>query len=165
MANNFQSETSQRIYTTAINPYFRPGSPNTPIQGVPDFIAKCLVGQSKFETADYHNSFIPERCYFSYSYTPKSVWQIPGGGKVADNHVPVAKYSSLEDSVHEMTDWLYRRQKDGKFPANLNTITSALQYATLLQQCGFFQGWSKYTHSQNLHFYANGIQKGIDDKI
>ena len=164
MPKNFKSATSQRIYTTAINPYHRPGTPTIKLSGVPDFIARCLVGQSKFETNNYTNSFVAEeKCYFSYMYSPQSIWQIPGGGKVADNHAKIAKYNSLEDSVHEMQDWIKRRQANGQFPHDLNEIKTVLQYATLLQKTGFFQGWKKYTSQQNLNFYSMGIQRGIDN--
>lgn len=164
MSYQFQSETSQRIFNTAMAPYRRPGTPGILHDGVPEFIAACLVGQSKFETNNYTNKFAQvELCFFSYSYTTHSIWQIPGGGRIADNHAPVAKYSSLEDSVHEMQDWIKRRQVEGRFPADLNTITNSHEYARLLQACGFYQGWPAHTPEENLEDYAKGIQTGIDN--
>lgn len=150
--SNFKSETSKRIYETSIE------------DGMPEFIADCLVGQSKHETNNYKHKF-PKlyKSYFGYSYNPKSKWQIKGGGSVADNNVKIAKYNSIEDSVHEITDWIKRRQKEGKFPADLSKIKTAFDYAKLLQDCGYYQGWKQYTKEENLKFYANGIQKGIND--
>lgn len=150
--SNFKSKTSQRIYNTAI------------ADGMPEFIADCLVGQSIFETNYYRNKHTKEsNAYFSYSYYPKSKWQVPGGGSIADNKVKVAKYKSLEDSVHEMTDWIKRRQKDGKFPKDLNEIKTIDDYAKLMQDAHFFMGWQKYTPEQNLELYTEGIKQGIDN--
>ncbi len=152
--SNFTSLTSQRIYNTSI------------ADSMPEFIADCLVGQSKFETANYTNKHCKEsNAYFSYMYYPQSKWQVPGGGSIADNHAKVAKYKCLEDSVHEMTSWIKRRQNTGKFPKDLNEIKTVNQYAKLLQDTGFFQGWANHTKEQNLLDYSNGIQKGIDNLI
>lgn len=140
--------TSERIYRTAVK------------DGMPELLASFIVGQSKFETNKYHNKHCQlHLAYFSYMYDPKSKWQVKGGGSIADNGAPVAKYASLENSVHEMTDWIKRRQREKKFPADLNTITDPEQYSHLLYNCGFFQGWKQYTPEQNIDFYANGIER------
>lgn len=149
--DNFKSETSKRIYETAI------------ADGMPEFIAACLVGQSKHETNNYKSKFVKNyNSYFGYSYNKKSVWQMPKGGTNADNGVPIANYRSLEDSVHEVASWIKRRQKEGRFPKDLTTIKTAFEYAKFLQDCGYYQGWKKYTKEENLGFYANGIQKGMN---
>lgn len=147
----FTNPISQLIYQTALD------------DGMPETLAKLLVGQSKHETGHFTSKFVLKyNSLFGYSYNQGSKWQVPGGS-LADNKVPIASYKTKEDSVHEITSWIKRRQKDGRFPKDLTTIQTPLQYATLLQNCGYFQGWAKYTKEQNLKFYADGIEKGVSD--
>lgn len=126
------TDYSNRIYNTAIK-----GTPTNP-QGLPPFLALLLVSQAKHETGDFSsNAFVQDNNAFGYSYVPGAQWQA-GAGIIADNGQPVAKYASLENSVGELIDWIYRRVKEGKFPANLNTITSPQQYAQLLKDAGYY---------------------------
>lgn len=142
-------ELRELIYKTAIE------------DGMPDDLAKLLVGQSYHETGKWTSKFVTKyNSLFGYSYNKDSRWQVPGGS-LADNKVPIAAYRTPEDSVHEITGWIKRRVKDGRFPKDLSTIKTPLQYATLLQNCGYFQGWAKYSKEQNLKFYADGIEKGL----
>jgi hypothetical protein len=129
----------ERIYNTAT------------ADGMPRYLALLLVAQSKHETGNYtHRFFTIGHNGFGYSYYPASRWQLSTGGPKADNGIPIAQYRSIEDSVHEITDWIKRRQRDGKFPADLNTITSAEQYGTLLKAANYF--------GAPLQLYINGIK-------
>lgn len=117
----------ERIFNAAIS------------DGMPEILAKIIVAQSKHETGNYkHRFFTKGNNAFGYSYNKNSKWQISGGDK-ADNNVPIAQYRSVEDSTHELTDWIKRRQKEGKFPKDLNLIQSASRYAQLLKASGYYQ--------------------------
>ena len=130
--------------------------------GMPDNIARFLVGQAYHESGNFKSKFaVKYNSVFGYSYNPFSKWQKKVPGTLADNNVPIASYATIEDSVHELTSWIKRRQKEGKFPKDLLTIETPYDYAKLLQNCGYFQGWKKYTKEQNLMFYAKGIEKGM----
>jgi len=111
---------------TAVNP------------GLPATLSSLLIAQAAHETADFTSPFF--RNYnnaFGYSYIPGARYQV-GPGSLADNGTPIAVYNSLEDSVKEIIDWIYRRVADGKFPKDLSTITTPEQYATLLRNSGYF---------------------------
>lgn len=147
----FTNSISSLIYNTAL------------ADGMPEILARLIVGQAKHESGNYKSKFaVKYKSLFGYMKS-NSKWQIETSGSKADNNAEIAEYATFEDSVHEMTSWIKRRVKDGRFPKDLSTITTPLQYATLLQNCGYFQGWKKYTKEQNLAFYAKGIEKGLVD--
>lgn len=149
LTSPYKGPISTQIFMTAVS------------DGMPVQLARWMVGQSRYETGQYTNKhFVLHLACFSYMYSKGSKWQVPGGGTLADNGAPVGKYKTIADSVHEITDWIKRRQKEGRFPADLNQIKSPMEYAALLQKCGFYQGWKKFTPQQNLEFYAAGIEKG-----
>lgn len=119
--------TENIIYNTAIN------------DGMPETLAKLIVAQSKHETGNYSSKFF--KLYnnaFGYSYSKGSKWQLPTGGTNADNNQPIARYKSVADSTHELTDWIKRRVANGKFPKDLKSITTASQYASLLKNAGYY---------------------------
>lgn len=117
----------QIIYTTAR------------ADGMPDALADLMVAQSKLETGNYSSRFFTVgNNAFGYSYQAGDKWQLDKGGPLADNGIPIAQYASVKDSVHELTAWIKRRQGEGKFPADLSTITTADQYATLLKNAGYY---------------------------
>jgi len=150
--NPYNNYNSRRIFDVAV------------MDGMPETLTRLMVGQSKFETGDYTNKHCKlHNAFFSYMLDPRSRWQVPGGGTIADNGKPVAKYATIDDSVHELTSWIKRRQKEGRFPKNLNEIDTPEKYAALLQKCGFYQGWPHLTPEQNLEAYAEGIEKGSAD--
>lgn len=117
---------SQTIYDTAIK------------DGMPEKLAALIVAQAKHETGNYTSKFFKVylNC-FGYSKTA-SKWQLHIQTPNADNAAPIAAYGSIENSVHELTDWIKRRQREKKFPADLNTIDKAETYVTLLKHCGYF---------------------------
>lgn len=135
--------TEQLIYNTAAR------------DGVPPALASLLVYQSKHETGNYtHRFFTVGNNAFGYSYNKDSKWQLDKGGPLADNGVAIAQYRSIEYSVHEMTDWIKRRQKEGKFPADLSTITDPDQYAHLLKTSGYY-GDTENKYAAALSRYFN----------
>lgn len=136
--------TEQLIYNTAAK------------DGMPSTLASLLVDQSQWETGNYqHRFFTVGNNAFGYSYNPDSKWQLDKGGPNADNGVPIAQYASVENSVHEITDWIKRRQKDGKFPADLTMITAPDQYAQLLKSAGYYQAEeSIYSNGLAAYFYS-----------
>lgn len=104
--------------------------------GLPDALARLMLAQSKHETGNYtSNLFRKYNNAFGYSYSG-SQYQIAAGSN-ADNGLPIAAYSSIEDSARELVDYIYRRRAAGQFPA-LDTITTPEQYAALLKKVGYY---------------------------
>lgn len=137
--------TEQKIYNTAAR------------DGMPVILASLLVGQSKHETGNYqHRFFTVGNNAFGYSYDPKSKWQLDKGGPKADNGVQIAQYASVENSVHEITDWIRRRQGEGKFPQDLKTIDDPDEYSHLLKAAGYYQdSESNYAADLARYFYSS----------
>ena len=123
----YESATPQTIFDTAV------------ADGMPEYLATLMVAQSRHETGNYTSKFFKDyhNC-FGYSKVLGAKWQLHIGTPNADNAKPIAAYSKIENSVHELTDWIYRRQREKKFPKDLNTIKSPLEYVTLLKNCGYF---------------------------
>lgn len=132
------------IYNTA-----RAGSPVNP--GLPAALSYLLVAQAKHETGNFTSNFF--RNYnnaFGYSYVPGGRYQ-SGPGTLADNGKEIAVYPDVKNSVYELIDWIYRRQKERKFPADLSTIVTPEQYAALLKSAGYY--------GDTLVNYTNGLKK------
>lgn len=130
---------SQLIYDYAIN------------AGIPTNLAALLVAQARHETGDFTSKFF--QVYnnaFGYSYVPGGKWQNPVPGSIADNGKPIAAYTSLQNSVGEIADWLRRRVAEGKFPA-LVSISTPDQYAKLLKDAGYY--------GDTLSNYAAGLKR------
>lgn len=107
--------------------------------GMPSTLAVMIVAQARHETGNYTSHFFTQgKNAFGYSYYPGSKWQLPTPGGIADNNAATAQYSSIQNSVHEITDWIKRRQKEGNFPQDLRTIQTPDQYAKLLKNAGYF---------------------------
>jgi len=125
---------SNDVYTTA-----KAGTPTNP-RGVPDTLAALMVAQAKHESGNFSsNLFQKYNNAFGYSYPASgpSKWMI-GAGSIADNGRPIAAYKNIQDSTREIVDWIYRRVKEGKFPANLDTIRTPEEYALLLKNAGYY---------------------------
>lgn len=133
--------SDQLIFNTAVS------------DGIPTTLAALIAAQARHETGNYsHRFFTKGNNCFGYSYNPSSKWQIQGGDR-ADNGVPIAQYRNVQDSVHELTDWIKRRQKEGKFPKNLSTISTPTRYAQLLKNAGYYQA--------PLNVYTSGIVNAL----
>jgi hypothetical protein len=115
----------KQIYNTAI------------ADGLPPNMANLLVAQSKHETGNYtSNAYLKNNNLFGYKYVKGAKFQVGPGIKSSESD-PYAHYSTINDSVHELTAWIERRQGEGKFPVNLTTLSS-MEYAVLLKNCGYF---------------------------
>lgn len=110
-------DIASRIYNTAI------------ADGLPALLSTFLVGQAAHETDGFTSPIFTD-CNNCFGY--KEIGQSLSNGPCI-YHSAYASYSSIEDSVHEMTAYIKRRQNDGSFPSNLNDITTPGQYATLLK--------------------------------
>lgn len=119
--------------------------------GIPAALSLLLIAQAKHETGNFTSNFFKQyNNAFGYSYVPGGKWQLPAGGSIADNGKPIAAYSTLANSVNEIVDWIKRRQNEGKFPADLSTITGPDQYAQLLKSAGYY--------GDTLANYARGLR-------
>jgi hypothetical protein len=123
-------DAANRIYAQA-----RAGTPKNP--GLPDPLASLLVAQAKHETGNFTSRFFRENNNaFGYAYYPGSLYQ-DGGGGIADNGSPIGSYPSIEASTMEIIDWIYRRFREGRFPAPAS-ITTPDQYAAALKSAQYF---------------------------
>lgn len=133
----------QRIYSKAL------------ALGMPQFIGTCIVLQSAHETAGF-TSNVFKSCNNLNGY--KWVGQKTALGpclKSPENDF-YAKYATIEDSVNEIVQWIKRRQKEGKFPADLNNITSLDQYAQLLKNSGWY-GDTVANYTKGLYYWSQKI--------
>lgn len=118
--------------------------------GMPEALAILITAQARHETGNYTSRFYTVgKNAFGYSYVKGAKWQLPTPGPTADNGAPIAQYSSVQNSVHELTDWIKRRQKEGRFPIDLSTIETPEQYGQLLKNADYF--------GAPLNQYVNGI--------
>lgn len=144
------------IYTTA-----RAATAVNP--GLPDTLARLLVAQAKHETGNYTHRFFTEgNNAFGYSYVGSRYQS--GPGPVADNGKPIGYYSSIQDSVKELVDYIYRRSKEGKFPADLTMITTPADYAALLKSVGYY-GATLQVYTAALTRFFSTVAKGIGENV
>lgn len=112
--------------------------------GFPAMLSNLIVAQAKHETGQYTSTvFTADNNLFGYMYVGQAGAtqgiSKPGGGYYAH-------YSSWGGSVTELINWIKRRQNEGKFPADLATITTPQQYASLLKDSGYYtDSVSNYT--------------------
>jgi hypothetical protein len=136
-----EQETGSLIYATAF------------ADGMPAPLCALIEAQSKHETDEYSShAFLKNNNCFGYKFVPGARWQA-GPGIRSSEKDPYAMYISIENSVHEICAWILRRKHEGRFPADLATIETPIQYATLLKQCGYF--------GDPLQNYINGLQHFI----
>ena len=106
--------------------------------GMPENMCSLIEAQSKHETDEYtSNAFRKNNNCFGYKAVKGGKWQI-GSGITSSEGDPYASYASIENSVHELTDWIKRRQFAKRFPADLKEVQTPQQYALLLKACGYF---------------------------
>jgi len=133
----------QRIYNTAR------------ADGMPELLSLFIVAQAKHETGNYTSNFFNRyNNAFGYSFVDGAKWQLPDPGSIADNGLPIAAYKSLENSVHEITDWIKRRVSKNQWPADLKLIRTPEQYAELLKAIGYF--------GAPLAVYAAGLRRWFE---
>ena len=119
-------ETGSLIYSTAFS------------DGMPENLCALIEAQSKHETDDYSsNAFVKDNNCFGYKYVSGAHWQLSTGITSSEGD-PYARYASIQNSVHEICDWIKRRQKEHKFPFDLTTVSTPETYAILLKNCGYY---------------------------
>jgi flagellum-specific peptidoglycan hydrolase FlgJ len=138
---------SQIVYTTAIS------------DGMPALLAQFIASQSAHETNGY-TSNVFQNCSncFGYKWVGQSSAQGPCTNSPEGNRY--ASYNSIEQSVHEMTAWIKRRQKEGKFPTDLHDVISLDQYAQLLKNSGFY-GDTVSNYAARLSYWWDQIAMNI----
>lgn len=128
--------------------------------GIPSRLAELMVAQAKHETGNFTSNFFRNfNNAFGYSYVKGAKWQLPDPGTLADNNAPIAKYSSVANSTMEIVDWIKRRQREGKFPANLSEVTSPEQYAQLLKAANYYQDTLANYSRGLVSFFKAGFEK------
>lgn len=124
--------------------------------GMPKRLSYLIAGQSAHETANYTSRvFIEDRNCFGYKRVSGAKYQL-SSGRMSPEGNAYAAYSSIENSVHEVTAWIKRRLNEGRFPA-LDTIKTPLQYATALKNCGYY--------GDPVSVYANGISRALQKYV
>ena len=125
---------------------------NTAIEnGIPMQLAKLMACQSAVETANFtSNAFQKDNNGFGYKYVEGASLQLAQEGIHSTETDNYAAYPSFDNSIIEICHWIGRRQKQTKFPQDLVTIQTPLQYATLLKNCEYYGGQGED--------YANGMQ-------
>jgi len=150
MITSTQQSIANRILQQATK-----GTTNNP--GLPQLLASFLVDQSAHETNGWTSGFfVNNNNCFGYACYPGSDWQDGCSDNKADNGVTVGNYDSIEDSVCEIVDWIYRRVSDGKFPSDLTSITTSDQYAQLLKNAGYY-GDTESNYSAGLKRWATNL--------
>jgi Mannosyl-glycoprotein endo-beta-N-acetylglucosaminidase len=125
-ANTTADQAQQIIYNFLRNSY-----------GLGDTIAKIITAQSGHETAGWtSNVYKTLNNCFGFGYT--------GGGNYYG-------YSSIEDSVSDVVNWLSNNVPD------FQNITDADTYATALKNAGY------YTDTESN--YASGIENWINNNL
>jgi uncharacterized FlgJ-related protein len=123
----------ERIYNKAI------------ADGMPPVLATLIVAQCRGESANYtSNVFLSCNNLNGYKWVGQSIATGPCLKSPEGDYY--ARYATIEDSVHELTQWIKRRQADGYFPQDLSTITTPEQYAKYL------------VADPNHHYYGTTIQ-------
>lgn len=111
--------------------------------GFPDLLSKLIVAQSEHETANF-TSAVFQDCKNGFGYSSNYV------DNPCNNHSFYKAYDSLSQSADELCRWILRRQKEGKFPTDLNTIKTPEQYAQLLKDSGYY--------TDTVTNYMNGLK-------
>lgn len=125
---------AQNIFNQALK-----GSDNN--RGLTTTLANLVVAQTKHETAVHEipyqsNAFLIDNNAVGYKLYAGSDYQTAAGITSSEGD-PYGHYDTYQDSIKELVDWLYRRQREGSFP-DLATITTADQYAGLLKSVGYY---------------------------
>lgn len=118
--------------------------------GVPATLAAFIVQQAMHETNGFtSNAWIQDKNGFGYKYVG-SRYQV-GKGIPSSEGDFYGRYADYLDSVREIVDWIYRRQKEGVFPADLRLITTQAQYAQYLKAGNFY--------GDSVSNYTSGLQR------
>ena len=120
------------------------------LDGMPDDLARLIVAQAKHETDSFtSHAFLKNNNCFGYKFVSGGKWQTGKGIGSSEAGSSYADYKDITDSVHELTDWIKRRQFGKKFPVDLKEIKTPTDYATLLKNCSYF--------GDTLQHYIDGL--------
>lgn len=121
--------------------------------GMPVRLSELIASQAAHETANFTSKvFVQNNNAFGYKYVKGAIWQ-DGAGRTSTEGDPYARYSSLANSVHELTAWINRRLKEGRFPP-LEAIDNPSQYAIALKDCGYY--------GDTITVYKNGLASALN---
>jgi len=112
--------------------------------GMPAEVAKLIVAQARFESADYNSRLFNDwNNAFGYKWVGQKKWangpafaapnQDAGGNADGGTY---AAYNNVQDSTGELVDWLKRRQAEGKF--SIASLTTPAAYASALKGSGYY---------------------------
>jgi mannosyl-glycoprotein endo-beta-N-acetylglucosaminidase len=113
--------------------------------GMPQTLAAFITAQASHETATSvggvqtpYTSHVFVSCnnFFGYKYRGQSLSS--GACLLSPEGDYYARYDTPDKSVIEICRWINRRQNEGIFPEDLNTITTPEQYAELLKAAGYY---------------------------
>jgi uncharacterized FlgJ-related protein len=124
-------------------------------EGIPSALALLTVAQARHESSNYtSNVFMQCNNLYGYKWVNQST--AAGGCIMSPEGDRYAMYNSIADSVHEIALWLKRRKAEGYFPNGFEAVTTAAQYASILQAAGFY-GYSSSAYS----IYLNGLTRAL----
>lgn len=103
-------------------------------EGFPPFLSMLMGAQAAHET-DNFTSNVFRKCNNAFGYKSLSTSTDCTGSPEGNSY---KFYRNLEDSAKEVVNWIKRRQREGKFPADLSSVKTANQYATLLKNAGYY---------------------------
>lgn len=127
--------------------------------GMPALLSSFIVFQAAHETGGFSsNVFLTCNNINGYKWVGQSTALGPCVASPEGDYY--AKYATIEDSVHEQVLWIKRRQSEGKFPADLNSITSVDQYALLLKNSGWY-GDSLANYTAGLYYWMDKLSNLI----
>lgn len=115
---------------------------------IPAPLKYFIAAQAAHESANFTSSVFKD-CNNSFGYS-----NVRGA---CPGHERYQKYNSVNESVLEVVAWIKRRQAEGKFPANLATITTPEQYAQLLKNSNYYE--------DSVSNYASGIRRFLNENI
>lgn len=124
-------------------------NPGLPANLVPLVLAQAQNESTNFTSNVFNNTGYGNAFGYNYSGSAYQTGSFEGFAVYGNNGV--------DDSAAEIVDYIYRRVADGSFPADLTTITTADQYATLLKNAGY------YTASEAT--YASGISNWLQQNV
>lgn len=111
------------------------------VDGMPQLLSTFIVSQLASETAVNGVPF-SSHVFLTCNNTGGYKWRGQSGAEGPCVMSPegdyYAKYKTIGDSVHEITQWIRRRQLEGVFPKNLNDIQTPEEYAYYLKQGGYY---------------------------
>lgn len=117
--------------------------------GMPERLAELMLAQAKHESANFTSAVFKD-CNNAFGYSSIA------GGPSCPGHSFYKSYYNLADSTKEICNWIKRRQAEGKFPKDLNTIQTPEQYAALLKGAAYYEdAQSNYAAGLKRWFITN----------